>query len=579
MKTIFLCIVILDKGDVLMSLKQKISILNSVIILLCIASFSITFAKMNTLSAQYTLQNQEVEPIMNNGLKLQQSIIQIQQYLTDISATKGENGLDDGFQLAEENYQSALTLLHTLNELGVSTEETAKLEQEITDFYNMGKVMANAYIGEGTANGNAVMAQFDPYALSLTKSMETFLSDSEQQTIVVASKIETEIMNLKITVGSLIFLIIVMIAFSQYIMSRIILKPIRTLANLFDDLATGGGDLSQRLPVLSNDEIGHVSKSFNTFIEKIREIVVSVKSSSDSAAVLTRRMDSISHNMSIAFQEITSASINAANTSVKQSEMVNDTHHQIDNNVKGISIGIYELHETKNISEKATETSAKGSNSVYSAIRQFSKTQEAFGHVQNSITALNDQAAEIDSIVDIIAGFSVQTNLLALNASIEAARAGEHGRGFAIVAEEVRKLATESSIASEQIKTLITQIQQELTGSMQQINESNKLIEDQVLLINEGHVALDLIQNTFLETTNRICNLDKLFAQVEGDLKTMTFNFSSMSEYVEINTSVTEEVSATITEQSKQIDEIDMLSKQLHSSTEQLIKEISKFIV
>ncbi len=138
----------------------------------------LTISKLNSINS-ITGENQNKNiPIMITSLSLQKDIIQIQQWLTDISATRGEEGLDDGFSEAAVHYENAKNVIGSLRKLGVKTEVMDSISKNLDEFYQMGIDMANTYINEGTHEGNIFMEKFDPYAEKIEGSVKVLLEQA-----------------------------------------------------------------------------------------------------------------------------------------------------------------------------------------------------------------------------------------------------------------------------------------------------------------------------------------------------------------------------------------------------------------
>ncbi|RZJ07211.1 MAG: methyl-accepting chemotaxis protein, partial [Rubrivivax sp.] len=244
------------------------------------------------------------------------------------------------------------------------------------------------------------------------------------------------------------------------LVSRAIAGPVRRAAVLLSEIADGHGDLTRRMDVETDDEVGQLATAFNRFVSSLSELVQQVRVSSDSIATGS--------------SEISSGNADLSQRTEEQASNLQQTAASMEQLTATVKQNAENARTAAQLSAGASEVAARGG----AVVGQVVKTME-------EITASSRQIGDIISVID---GIAFQTNILALNAAVEAARAGEQGRGFAVVAAEVRALAQRSAGAAKEIKTLIEQSVEKVGHGAAQVSEAGQTMDDilrQVSRVND----------------------------------------------------------------------------------------------
>lgn len=290
-----------------------------------------------------------------------------------------------------------------------------------------------------------------------------------------------------------VFLLIVIIA--GIIIARSITKPVMSSIEMIKSIADGEGDLTQRLNYLSNNEIGTLSKWFNTFVEKLQKIVKAIAESISELVKFTGDFSKASIDTGKAADDLRSKAKIASNAAEKVSvslEGISASANTMSTSIEAISIAI------RDMSSSLVDVSKNCQKETKIATDADLQAKEAL-MVMNQLGA---KSQDIGTILELIKNIASKTNMLSLNATIEAASAGEAGKAFAVVAVEVKELAKQTTAAAEKIKTNIIEMQQQ-TGS------AIKIIQDIAEIINQINTISHVISSSIEEqsqTVNEISN-------------------------------------------------------------------------
>lgn len=272
--------------------------------------------------------------------------------------------------------------------------------------------------------------------------------------------------------------------------SRSITRPIHNMVERLKDIAQGEGDLTRRVDANTRDELGELGKWFNTFVDKIHDVISEVVSTTLQVASAANEIAASSDEMSSSMNQQTQQTLQVASAVEEMSSTVAE--------VAGKS-----ATAARN-AEEAGNQARDGGSVVQEMICEMRNISDVVNRAADAINGLGARGEEIGKIIGVINDIADQTNLLALNAAIEAARAGEHGRGFAVVADEVRKLAERTVQATQEVAKSITAIQTETSGAVQQMGEGTERVNQGVTHAEKAGNALEAIVNSSRQVTTMI---------------------------------------------------------------------------
>jgi len=292
-----------------------------------------------------------------------------------------------------------------------------------------------------------------------------------------------------ITMLVVLALMICMVMLASQFLINYVARPITSISNSMKEVQSKG-DLSIRVPVNSNDEIGAMGASFNNMQQSLHDIVQQV-----SDAVSAIQGDS--NTMSICVSE-------ASNGIQQQQQETNQMANATDNMVTSLENINENAKSGENSALEASQLADNGRQAVIEVSESINELASEVSEASTQITELVRHSDEITNILEVIRGIADQTNLLALNAAIEAARAGEQGRGFAVVADEVRVLAKRTQGSTEEIQTMVTSLQTATSKAVKVMEKGQQSAEESTERANKAASALDEIN----QSVGNICQLN-----------------------------------------------------------------------
>lgn len=459
------------------------------------------------------------------GIRL--SVVQVQQFLTDISATRGQDGLDGGFDEAAQHARSFHEQVQRAKAIAaeISLVDLARklddVEREFGPFYTTGKKMAQAYVDEGPSAGNRLMSEFDEFATNMDHALDSLIDEANRFSDMRLNNLRTAIDSSHENAKNLSFQTIVLggiailvAALGALLLRQTIAAPMNRISDVLEAVMNGDKDLA--IPFQDrDDEIGKIAQALRRYrdlleaqaeaeAERAREELARREEEArqeeerrrleeerraenqrqreeaqrQQREELMRLANEFERSVLAVAEQVASSSeqmrgaarnmVDNTGSVQKAAESASVATEQASNNVTVVAAAAEELSYSINtIVERVKESARVAGTSA-------EKTELA----NKRIDYLAESAQRIGEVVELINDIAAQTNLLALNATIEAARAGEAGKGFAVVASEVKNLASQTAKATEDISGQIQAIQEATRDAVSVIGEVTQAIRE-----------------------------------------------------------------------------------------------------
>lgn len=377
-----------------------------------------------------------------------------------------------------------------------------------------------------------------------------YVDNVEKELIALTQEANNEISIEILFFISVAFILVVLNILANYGIVKIyITNPLNNLIERTQNLSSGDGDLTRKLEIVGNDEIADASEGINKFIEKVRVLIADAKN-------LSNENSSISHELSTTSLEVgklVEEATNIVNTTTKNADIVKSTMKE----------SITEAKHSKEDMVKANNHLKEANSVVLKLTEDIQNSARTEIELAQKIQQLSSDAEQVKNILDVIGDIAEQTNLLALNAAIEAARAGEHGRGFAVVADEVRKLAERTQKSLVEINATINVIVQSIMDSSEQMSVNSKKVEELASTANgvetKIHELFDIMNLATKVADNTVNN----YIKTGDDMGHMIENVAKIN-----NIS---------TQNARSVEEIASAAEHLNKMTETLNNKLAEF--
>lgn len=460
---------------------QRILFMESVVALVLAGVLAMSFLSFQSLRLDMGTVRDEGMPNALVAKDMQMQVVQIQQWLTDISATRGQDGLDDGYREAEKArhlFENDLRVIRQSLERqgdreGVAMTDT--LATRMTAWYAAGRAMAAAYVAEGPVGGNPRMAEFDRMSSELQKALQPVIDGQLHATRASIDEAVTQAgSTFWLSVGGVILALSVL-GIGGLVLSRGVALPLRRMSAAIHTLVTQR-DFSVRLNISGNDEIAAVARDFNALVDTLRDMLRHLDSDvsrlDNAAGALVSALGQLTHGAE-------STNLSTAAMAAAMEEMSGSLNQMRDS-----------TRQTLSIVQDASRHSSEGGRVIGDAVGEMRQIVAAVSSISGTISQLGQETGRISNVVQVIEEVAEQTNLLALNAAIEAARAGEFGRGFAVVADEVRQLAERTSRSTSEIAGMISAIQGAAATAVEAMNHMRSQADASAALADSAGQAI-----------------------------------------------------------------------------------------